>query len=129
MRLLVDTHVLLWAAANPNKLPASFRSRLESVESTVLFSAASIWEIAIKVQLGKLELAVAPEDFAGTAVERGFEELPITAAHAAAAGRLPLLHRDPFDRILVAQAILEPARLLTLDRALAPYSELVEVGV
>jgi PIN domain nuclease of toxin-antitoxin system len=128
MRLLVDTHVLLWAAASPERLPASFRARLESPESTVLFSAASIWEIAIKAQIGKLDLAVEPDEIARTAVDRGFEELSITSAHAAATGRLPLLHRDPFDRILLAQAIEEPARLLTLDRALARYSELVEVG-
>jgi PIN domain nuclease of toxin-antitoxin system len=127
MRLLVDTHVLLWAAAQPERLPPTFRRRLESPESTVLFSSSSIWEIAIKSRIGRLELAVEPEEIARTAVERGFEELPITSVHAAATARLPLFHRDPFDRLLVAQAIEEPARLLTMDRALSRYSELVEL--
>jgi PIN domain nuclease of toxin-antitoxin system len=128
MRLLVDTHVLLWAAAEPERLPASFRERLKSPESEVFFSAASVWELAIKVQIGRLSLGVPPEEIARTAVERGFEELPVTAAHAAGVGRLPLHHRDPFDRLLVAQAIHEPARLLTVDRGLGRYSDLVQVG-
>ena len=128
MRLLVDTHVLLWAAAEPARLPAGFRQRLESPEAEVLFSAASIWELAIKLQLGRLSLPVDLEAFAQGAIARGFRELPVTSAHAARVRSLPPHHRDPFDRLLVAQAICEPARLLTVDRALAPYSELVEVG-
>lgn len=128
MRLLVDTHVLLWAAAEPERLPPSFREQLESPESEVLFSAASIWELAIKMQIGRLALAVAPEEIARTAAERGFDELPVTAVHAAGVRRLPLHHRDPFDRLLIAQAMHEPARLLTVDRMLAKYSDLVEVG-
>ena len=128
MRLLVDTHVLLWAAAEPARLPPSFRRRLEAPDVDVLFSAASIWELAIKLQLGRLALRVDLETFAGAAIDRGFRELPVTSAHAARVQRLPLHHRDPFDRLLVAQAICEPARLLTVDRALAAYSELVEVG-
>jgi PIN domain nuclease of toxin-antitoxin system len=128
MRLLVDTHVLLWAAAAPERLPASFRERLESPESEVLFSAASIWELAIKMQIGRLVLAVAPEEIARTAAQRGFDELPVMAVHAAGVRNLPLHHRDPFDRLLIAQAMHEPARLLTVDRLLAKYSGLVEVG-
>lgn len=128
MRLLVDTHVLLWAAVEPERLPASFRERLEAPENEVLFSAASIWEMAIKMARGRLTLPMSLEEFARAAVERGFEELPVTTAHAARVGHLPPHHRDPFDRLLVAQALSEPARLLTVDRALAPYSELVEVG-
>ncbi len=128
MRLLVDTHVLLWAAAEPERLPPSFRERLESPGNDVLFSAASIWELAIKTQIGRLSLAVTPEEIARTAVERGFDELPVMAAHAARVRNLPLHHRDPFDRLLIAQAVHEPARLLTVDRVLAKYSDLVEVG-
>jgi PIN domain nuclease of toxin-antitoxin system len=128
MRVLVDTHVLHWAAAEPERLPPSFRERLESPESEVLFSAASIWELAIKMQIGRLALAVAPEEIARTAVERGFDELPVMASHAARVRNLPPHHRDPFDRLLVAQAIHEPARLLTVDRILAKYSDLVELG-
>src|SRR5512134_1633775 len=127
MRLLVDTHVLLWAAAHPERLPESFRERLESPENEVLFSAASIWELAIKMQIGRIALEVTPEDIARTAVDRGFDELPVTSAHAAGVRRLPLHHRDPFDRLLVAQAIHEPARLLTVDRMLRLYSDLVDV--
>jgi PIN domain nuclease of toxin-antitoxin system len=128
MRLLVDTQVLLWAAAEPERLPPSFRERLESPANEVLFSAASIWELAIKMQIGRFSLAVQPEEIARTAVERGFEELPVMAVHAAGVRHLPLHHRDPFDRLLIAQAVHEPARLLTADRMLAKYSELVEVG-
>jgi len=129
MRLLVDTHVLLWAAAQPQRLPASFRRQLESPGSEVLFSAASIWELAIKLQIGRLSLGVTPEELAESAALRGFQELPVTAAHAAGVRRLPLHHRDPFDRLLVAQAIHEPARLLTVDRVLAQYSDLVDVAM
>lgn len=128
MRLLIDTHVLLWAAAEPERLPASFREALESPENEVLFSAASIWELAIKMQIGRLSPGLPLEEIARTAVERGFAELPVTAAHAAGVARLPMHHRDPFDRLLIAQAIHEPARLLTVDRTLAKYSDLVEVG-
>jgi PIN domain nuclease of toxin-antitoxin system len=128
MRILVDTHVLLWAAAEPERLPSSFRERLESPENEVLFSAASIWELTIKMQIGRLSLAVIPEEIARTALERGFDELPVMAVHAAGVRHLPLHHRDPFDRLLIAQAVHEPARFLTVDRLLAKYSDLVEVG-
>jgi len=126
VRLLVDTHVLLWAVAEPERLPAAYRERLESPENEVLFSAASVWELAIKLQIGRLMLPVAPEVIAGAAVRMGFDELPVTAAHAAGVSRLPLHHRDPFDRLLIAQAIHEPARFLTADRTLTRYSDLVE---
>lgn len=127
MRLLVDTHVLLWAIAEPERIPASIRDRLESSDNEVFFSAASIWEVAIKQQIGRLNLPVTPEDLAEAAVRMGFEELPVTAAHAAGVSRLPLHHRDPFDRLLVAQAIHEPARFLTVDPALSLYSDVVEI--
>jgi PIN domain nuclease of toxin-antitoxin system len=128
VRLLVDTHVLLWAAAEPDRIPPSFRESIESPDNEVIFSAASIWEIAIKQQIGRLSLTVTPEELAEAAVRMGFEELPVTAAHAAGVRRLPLHHRDPFDRLLVAQAIHEPARLLTVDEILARYSDLVELA-
>lgn len=127
MRLLVDTHVLLWAAAEPQKLPAAFRAAIESADNEVLFSAASIWEVAIKLQVGRIELEVTPEELADSAREQGYVELPVTSLHAAAVRRLPLHHRDPFDRLLVAQAMNEPARLLTVDHVLGKYSDLVEV--
>ena len=92
-----------------------------------MFSAASIWEIAIKSQLKRIDFGSSPEAIARAALESGFDELPVRAAHAALTGQLPAHHRDPFDRLLVAQAIVEPARLLTVDSALKPYSELVVV--
>ena len=127
MRLLVDTHVLLWAVAQPDRLPASSRKSLESPDNEVFFSAASIWELSIKLQIRRISLAVLPEEIAEAALRMGFEELSVTAAHAAGVRRLPRHHRDPFDRLLIAQAIHEPARLLTADRVLAQYSDLVEV--
>jgi PIN domain nuclease of toxin-antitoxin system len=127
VRLIVDTHVLLWAAAEPARLPAGVRARLEAPDHTVLFSAASIWEIAIKVQIGRLPPEAAPDAVAAAAVRMGFAEIPVNSGHAAAVTRLPLHHRDPFDRLLIAQALLEPATLLTADRALTQYSELVEL--
>ncbi len=127
MRLLLDTHVLLWALAEPERLPAHVREWLVSPANDVMFSAANIWEIAIKAQIGRLPLSVTVDELVEAARASGFRELPIRAVHAAAVYTLPLYHRDPFDRILVAQAIMEPARLLTVDTMLARYSELVEV--
>jgi PIN domain nuclease of toxin-antitoxin system len=127
VRLLVDTHVLLWAIAEPDRIPGPIRGRLESSDNDVFFSAASIWEVAIKQQVGRLNLPVRPEELAEAAVLMGFEELPVTAAHAAGVSRLPLHHRDPFDRLLVAQAIHEPARFLTVDHTLSLYSDVIEI--
>ncbi len=122
MRLLLDTHVFLWAVAGSASLAARARRTIEAADA-VFVSAASIWEIAIKARLGKID---ADTDALVAAIdESGFVELPVLATHAAAVARLPLLHADPFDRLLVAQAIAEPLRLLTADAALEPYTELV----
>lgn len=129
MRFLLDTHVLLWALVAPGRIPAATRARLESPEHQVIFSAASIWEIAIKARIGRLKLPLPVEEVVAAAIRTGFEELPVRASHAAATARLPMHHRDPFDRLLVAQAVQEPARLLTVDRGLRSYSDLVEVVV
>jgi PIN domain nuclease of toxin-antitoxin system len=125
MRLLLDTHILLWALGQPKRLPAAAVPLLEDPANDVLFSAASVWEIAIKSQVGRAGFAASAERIAHAAAESGFVELPIRAAHCARTAALPLHHRDPFDRLLVAQALEEPARLLTVDAQLAPYSELV----
>jgi PIN domain nuclease of toxin-antitoxin system len=125
MRVLLDTHVLLWALAEPARLDAETRATIEGGADEVLFSAASIWEIAIKTGLGRADFAVAPAEITRAALDTGFIELPVHSNAAALVAELPLLHRDPFDRILVAQAIAEPATLLTADRQLVPYSELV----
>ncbi len=127
MRLLVDTHVLLWAVAEPQKLPEASRARLEAPENEVLFSAASIWELAIKLQIRRLVLPVELEAITEAARRMGFVELPISAAHVTGVKRLPSYHRDPFDRLLIAQAIHELALLLTADRILGQYSDLVEI--
>ena len=125
MRILVDTHVLIWSQMQVGSLSERARALLEDVENDVLFSAASIWEIAIKTQLKRIEFLVAPERIAAAAVAGGFVELAVRANAAARVARLPLYHRDPFDRLLMAQAIEEPAHLLTADSMLAQYSDLV----
>lgn len=127
MRLLLDTHVLLWALGDPARLDSAIRDRLEDAANEVLFSAASIWEIAIKARLGRADFTVHPEQVAREARMTGFVELRVSADAAARVADLPLHHRDPFDRLLVAQAIAEPARLYTVDPLLPPYSELVEL--
>jgi len=122
MRLLLDTHIFLWLAADSPRLNAKAR-RLLNGASEVYVSSATIWESAIKARIGKL--TVDPEDLLLEIEKCGFKELPVFGRHGAAVARLPLLHRDPFDRILVAQAISEQLRLLTIDPELAAYSELV----
>lgn len=127
MRLLLDTHVLLWSIAEPEKISATFRERIESPDNDVFFSAASVWELAIKIHIGRIELSIALDDIVNAALRMGFVELPVTAAHAVGITHLPLHHRDPFDRLLLAQAQYEPVRLLTVDRTLRQYSNLVEI--
>lgn len=124
MRVLLDTHLVLWAMQGDKQLSATARLEI-SRASTVYVSSASLWEIAIKVRLGKLE--VNTNKLITSLYEAGFEPLPITWEHAAAVGVLPNLHRDPFDRMLVAQAITEPVRLLTNDATMAKYSDVVSI--
>lgn len=125
MRILLDTHVLLWALSTPERLSGEAIRAIHEAES-VLFSAASIWEIAIKARLGYRDFLVQPLEVLAEALDIGFTETPIHSAVAATVGTLPLLHRDPFDRLLIAQAIAEPALLFTADRQLAGYSDLVK---
>jgi PIN domain nuclease of toxin-antitoxin system len=125
MRLLLDTHILIWALGNPARLDTGVRSLIEDGANDVLFSAASIWEIAIKAQLRRIGFDLRPEDITEAARATGFDELPVRADAAALVMVLPMHHRDPFDRLLVAQAMIEPMRLYTADPQLPPYSELV----
>ncbi len=118
MRLLLDTSAVLLALAEPERLAPRARAALEDPSSAAIVSAASIWEIAIKRSLGKLE---APDEILEAVRAAGFETLDITPEHAERAGTLPPHHRDPFDRMLVAQALLEGCTLLTRDEALAAY--------
>jgi PIN domain nuclease of toxin-antitoxin system len=122
MRVLLDTHLLLWALAAPAKLPSRARERI--IAADVYVSAASIWEISIKAALGKL--AADPRDVLAAVTPAGFSLLPVTGEHAAKIVDLPALHRDPFDRMLAAQASVEPMILLTNDSALAGYGSFVE---
>lgn len=125
MRLLLDTHVLLWALGAPHRLPAALATALCDPENEVLFSAVNIWEIAIKAGQGRPAFVNDAALVAQEARAAGFVDLPVTTQHAAAVQSLPALHGDPFDRLLVAQALTEPLRLLTADAALAAYSDLV----
>ena len=122
MRMLLDTHVFLWAVAGSASLKPAARRAIESADR-VYVSAASIWEVAIKARLGKIDAD--PCALVAAIDDSGFVELPITAAHAAGVAALAQHHSDPFDRLLLAQALAEPLRLLTADAALARYSDLV----
>jgi PIN domain nuclease of toxin-antitoxin system len=119
--LLLDTHVFLWWRANDARLSTSARQAIASAE-LVLVSAASAWEAAIKISLGRLKL---PESFGRGVEDSGFQRLPVAFEHAEAAGALPRHHADPFDRMLVAQAVLEGCTLVSHDRALEPYGALM----
>jgi len=127
VRLLLDTHILIWALIEPVRLTPDVRATLEDPDHEIMFSAASIWEIAIKTALGRSDFRVAPRQIVEVALETGFVELAVQARAALRVESLPHHHRDPFDRLLVAQAMCEPAILYTADRQLAPYSELVKL--
>ena len=124
MRLLLDTHIYLWWLQDHPKLPQSAKADIVAA-SEVYISSASIWEATIKAGIGRLDVDVNAlvAEIAGS----GFQELPITAKHAARVMQLPDIHQDPFDRILIAQAVCEPLRFLTRDKILTGYSELVEL--
>lgn len=123
--MLLDTHLLLWALAAPAKLPALARKQIDAAE--VFVSAASIWEISIKSAIGKLEAD--PQEVLAAISPAGFAQLPITGEHAARVRELPPFHTDPFDRMLVAQASVEPMILLTNDEALRQYGTIVTVAL
>jgi PIN domain nuclease of toxin-antitoxin system len=125
VRILLDTHVLLWALVEPERLDENTRAAIRSGTNEVLFSAASIWEIAIKAGLRRADFGVDPVAIVGEALDAGLNELPLRSNAAVLVAELPLLHCDPFDRVLIAQAIAEPAFLYTADPRLARYSELV----
>ena len=124
MKLLLDTHVLLWALTESPRVDA-IRKRLQAADNEVYFSVASVWEIAIKASLGKLKADAT--EVRDAALEGGFVELPILGPHALHVGGLPWHHRDPFDRLLIAQAAAEPMRLLTADEQLLAYGGPVEL--
>ncbi len=122
MRLLLDTNIVLFALAGDGRLPAAAAKAMQDA-TAIHVSAASIWEMSIKVALGKLTLDM--DRLLAVLASTGVERLDITHAHARAVLDLPPIHRDPFDRMLVAQALCEPLRLLTADRTLAAYGDIV----
>lgn len=125
MNLLLDTHVALWAITDNPKLPQSARDLITSPKTNVWVSAANIWEIAIKYSLGRGDMPVSSQDAKRYFQESGYRFLAIEAEHAIAVEELPSHHQDPFDRILVAQALVEPMRLMTHDPLVALYSDTI----
>lgn len=121
MRLLLDTHVLLWAAEGSPRLSAAARRLIGSEANELVFSAASIWEIAIKSGLGREDFEADAGEVREALLENGYKELAVGGNHAAAVAHLPAIHKDPFDRLLVAQAMIEGIVLVTADAGLARY--------
>jgi PIN domain nuclease of toxin-antitoxin system len=121
MKFLLDTHILLWAAGAPRRLSAKARRLLDDGENILLFSPASLWEVAIKRGLGRNDFVVEPRLLRRGLLENGYEELPVRSEHAVAVADLPPLHKDPFDRMLIAQSRVEGLTLLTSDPLVAGY--------
>ncbi len=121
MKLLLDTQILLWAAGQPKRLSAAATRLLEDERHELWFSAASLWEVTIKAQLGRADFQVEPRVLRRGLLENGYRELAVTSEHAVQVEGLPDLHRDPFDRLLVAQAQCEGITLLTSDALVAQY--------
>lgn len=121
MKLLLDTHLLLWAAGHPGHLSATARRLLEDPTNEPVFSAASLWEVAIKRSLGREDFQVDPRLLRRGLLDNGYTELPVSSEHAVAVDGLPAHHKNPFDRLLVAQAQVEGIILLTADPLVAQY--------
>jgi PIN domain nuclease of toxin-antitoxin system len=121
MKLLLDTHLLLWAAGEPERLPIAARTMIEDAAHPLVFSAASIWEIAIKRGMGRPDFRADPALLRRGLFDNGYTELAITGRHAVAVAGLPSLHKDPFDRMLIAQAMADGLLLLTMDPVVARY--------
>ncbi|MBX3133861.1 MAG: type II toxin-antitoxin system VapC family toxin [Gemmatimonadaceae bacterium] len=127
MKFLLDTQLLLWSAGQPRRLTRAARALIAAPEHELMFSAASIWEIAIKCSLGRDDFRAEPGVLRRALVDNGYAELPVTGAHAARVLELPMLHKDPFDRMLLAQALVEGVTLLTGDKLLERYGGPVRV--
>lgn len=122
MKLLIDTHLLLWAAEGFERLPTRAQTLMSVPENELFFSAASLWEIVIKSSLNREDFKVDPRLLRRGLLDNGYSELPVLSEHAVAVGCLPPIHKDPFDRLLIAQAIVEGITLLTADAHLTKYS-------
>jgi PIN domain nuclease of toxin-antitoxin system len=121
MKFLLDTHLLLWAAAEPRRLSKQARALIDNPDNDLLFSAASLWEVAIKGGLGRDDFKVDARLLRRGLLDNGYSELPIISDHVVAIDSLPPIHKDPFDRILVAQATVEGVTLLTIDFVVSQY--------
>ncbi len=121
MKLLLDTHILLWAAQGVEHLPLDAQTLMNESENELLFSVASLWEIVIKCGLGREDFKVDPRLLRRSLLDNDYRELPILSEHAVAIDALPPIHKDPFDRMLIAQATVEGITLLTADVQLAKY--------
>ena len=121
MRLLLDTHLLVWAMGEPERLPAGCAAMLEDPSNSLVFSVASLWELVIKQALGRPDFNLEPSLLRQALLSGGWQQLPIEASHVLAVSQLPPLHRDPFDRLLLAQAQVDGLLLLTADSQLSLY--------
>jgi PIN domain nuclease of toxin-antitoxin system len=121
VKLLIDTHLLLWAAGEPERLPVAALAEIENTENELVFSSASLWEVAIKRGLGRADFTVDPRLLRRGLLDSGYQELAITGEHAVGVAALPHIHKDPFDRILISQAIIEEITLITVDQLVARY--------
>lgn len=121
MSYLLDTHVLLWAAGVPDRLPAEARTLIENPATELIYSVASLWEVAIKNGLGRADFSVDPSLLRRGLLENGYTELAVTGTHVVAVNGLPPIHKDPFDRLLVAQALIGGVALLTVDEVVGRY--------
>ncbi len=121
MKLLLDTHILLWAAGTPERLSPAARDLIEDPGNALVFSVVSLWETAIKLGLGREDFQADPRLLRRGLLDNGYSELVITSEHVVSIDSLPRLHRDPFDRLLVAQATVEGITLLTADPRIADY--------
>jgi PIN domain nuclease of toxin-antitoxin system len=121
VKLLLDTHLLLWAAAQPEQLSPAARMLLDDAQNELLFSAASLWEVAIKRGLARTDFRLDPRLLRRGLLDNGYDELAISGEHAVAVDGLPPIHKDPFDRLLVAQSMVEGIVLLTTDPLVAQY--------
>ena len=121
MKLLLDTHIVLWAVSQSHRLTPEGRALLGDAENALLFSPVSIWEAAIKFGLGRSDFQVDPHVLRRALLDNDYEELSIRGEHAAALADLPFIHKDPFDRMLIAQAVIEGVTLVTSDPVIACY--------
>jgi PIN domain nuclease of toxin-antitoxin system len=127
MKLLLDTHLLLWAAGQSNRLSSTAKKLIDNPANELLFSAASVWEVAIKRGLGRGDFQIDPRLLRRGLLDNGYSELPILSEHVVAIESLPPIHKDPFDRLLMAQANVEGVTLLTADSVVAQYPGLVRM--